>query len=171
MNPDLTANIRTNIMDFRGFDSSRILKLRGGIPRAIGDFPESLSQAILVGIMLVGRFSVVRDIAARPESVPGAGARKQKQTKTRNKNLVSSKQLKNNIKKRFHPVKRLLAPICHITPSKNRERSQVVVMRVTSTLFHTHHICWGQNHYNVKADYECIPGILAQHNIKDCSMI
>ena len=32
---------------------------RGGIPRPIGYFPESLSQAILVGIMLVGRLGVV----------------------------------------------------------------------------------------------------------------
>ena len=39
-------------------DSSIILILRGGIPRPIGDFPEILSQAILVGIMLVGRLGV-----------------------------------------------------------------------------------------------------------------
>ena len=32
--------------------------LRGGIPRPIGNFPESSSQAILVGIMLVGRSGV-----------------------------------------------------------------------------------------------------------------
>ena len=57
LTPD-TANLRTKIMDFRGFDSSRILMLRGGIPRPIGDFPESLSQAILVGIILVGRLGV-----------------------------------------------------------------------------------------------------------------
>ena len=37
------------ILGFRGFDSSIILILRGGIPRPIGDFPESLSQAMLVG--------------------------------------------------------------------------------------------------------------------------
>ena len=49
-----TANPHTNIMDFRGFDSSIILNLRGGIPGPIGCFLESLSQAILVGIMLVG---------------------------------------------------------------------------------------------------------------------
>ena len=48
-----TANLRTEIMDFRGFDSSRILMLRVGIPRPIGDFPESLSQAILVGVGVV----------------------------------------------------------------------------------------------------------------------
>ena len=53
-----TANLRTNIMDFRGFDSSIILIVRGGIPRPIGDSPESLSQAILEGIMLVGRLGV-----------------------------------------------------------------------------------------------------------------
>ena len=53
-----TANHRTNIMDFRGSDSSIILSLRGGIPMPIGDFPESLSQAMLVGVMLVGRWGV-----------------------------------------------------------------------------------------------------------------
>ena len=52
------ANLRTNIMDFRGVDSSIILILRGGIPRPIGNFPEHLSQAILVGIMLVGRLGM-----------------------------------------------------------------------------------------------------------------
>ena len=54
-----TATLRTNIMDFRGFDSSIIFILRGGIPRPIGDSPESLSQAILVGVMLVGRLGVI----------------------------------------------------------------------------------------------------------------
>ena len=52
------ANLRTNIMDFRGFDSSIILIIVGGILMSIGDFPESLSQAILAGIMLVGRLGV-----------------------------------------------------------------------------------------------------------------
>ena len=52
--PD-TANLRTKILDFGGFDSSRIFSLRVGILMSIGDFPESLSQAILVGIILVGR--------------------------------------------------------------------------------------------------------------------
>ena len=53
-----TANLRGNITDFRGFDSSIILILRGGIPRPIGDFQESLSQAILVGTILTGRLGV-----------------------------------------------------------------------------------------------------------------
>ena len=52
------ANLRTKILDVRGFDSSIFLISRGGIPRPTGDFPESLSQAILVGIMLVGRLGV-----------------------------------------------------------------------------------------------------------------
>ena len=54
----VTANLRTNIMGFRGVDSSIILILRGGIPRPIGNFSESLSQSILVGIILVGRLGV-----------------------------------------------------------------------------------------------------------------
>ena len=45
-----TANLRTKILDSRGFDSSVILRLRGGIPRPIRDFPEDLSQGISVRI-------------------------------------------------------------------------------------------------------------------------
>ena len=54
----VTANLHQNIMGFRGFASSRISILRDAIPRPIGNFPESLIQAILVGIMLVGRVGV-----------------------------------------------------------------------------------------------------------------
>ena len=50
-----THNLPTNTVDFRGFDSSIILILRGGILMSTGDFPESLNQAMLVGTMLVGR--------------------------------------------------------------------------------------------------------------------
>ena len=53
-------NLPTNIVGFRGFDSSIILFVRGGILMSIGDFPESLSQAMLAGLMLVGRLGVVR---------------------------------------------------------------------------------------------------------------
>ena len=53
-----TPNPPTYFGDFRGLDSSIILNLRGGIPRPIEDFPEGLSQAMLVGIMLVGRLGV-----------------------------------------------------------------------------------------------------------------
>ena len=41
-----TANPRTKIMDSRGFDSSIILTLRGGIIMSIRDFPESLSSNV-----------------------------------------------------------------------------------------------------------------------------
>ena len=41
-----TANLRTNIMDFTGFDSSIILILSGGILMSTGDFQENSSQAI-----------------------------------------------------------------------------------------------------------------------------
>ena len=58
------TNLRTNIIDSGGFDSSIVLILRGGISRPIGNFPESLSQAVLVGIMLVGR------LGERPYSRP-----------------------------------------------------------------------------------------------------
>ena len=43
------GNLRTIIMD-----------VRGGIPRPMGNFPESLCQQILVGIILVGRLGVRR---------------------------------------------------------------------------------------------------------------
>ena len=49
--PQRTANLRTEILDFRESGSSRILILRGGIPRPIGNFPESLRQAILAEII------------------------------------------------------------------------------------------------------------------------
>ena len=55
-----TANLRTKIIDFRRFDSSIILILRGGIPRPIGNLLESLSQAILAGRVLVGRLGMRR---------------------------------------------------------------------------------------------------------------
>ena len=42
-----TANLRTKILDLRGFDSSTILILRGGIPRPVENSPESLSEHIL----------------------------------------------------------------------------------------------------------------------------
>ena len=54
----VTANLRKNILDFRGFGSSIILNSRGGHFRSIGNFPESLSQRILAGIILVGRLDV-----------------------------------------------------------------------------------------------------------------
>ena len=55
------ANLHTKILDFGGFDSSRVLILRRGILMSIGISPESLSQAILVGIILVGKSGVILD--------------------------------------------------------------------------------------------------------------
>ena len=62
-----TANLRTKILDSTGFDSSIILIIRGGILMSIGDFPESVSRAILIGIMLVGRLAV-------PSASPSSGS-------------------------------------------------------------------------------------------------
>ena len=64
-----TANLPTNIVVFRGFDSSTILIERGEIRMYIGDFPESLSQAMLVGTMLVGRLGVLSLYITRSCSV------------------------------------------------------------------------------------------------------
>ena len=50
------ANLRTKILDFRGFDSSIILIIRGGSLMSIGSSPEVLSQRILVEVIVVGRW-------------------------------------------------------------------------------------------------------------------
>ena len=55
----ITANLPTNIVDFKRLDSSIILISRDGIIMSIGDFPESLSRAILVGTILVGGLGVI----------------------------------------------------------------------------------------------------------------
>ena len=52
------ANLRTRILDFRGLYSSIILISRRGILMSIGISPESLSQAFLVGRILVARLGV-----------------------------------------------------------------------------------------------------------------
>ena len=53
----LAANLRTETLDFRGSDPSRILILRGGILRSLADFPDIVSQRILVWRILVGRLT------------------------------------------------------------------------------------------------------------------
>ena len=53
------ANLRTKILDFRGFDPSIILMLRCGILMSTGNFLEISSQQILVDIILVGRLVVL----------------------------------------------------------------------------------------------------------------
>ena len=76
-----TANLRTKILDFRGFDSFRISILRDGFLVTKGNCHclESLSQSILAGIILVGRLGVpgwsdtaarrARDRCARPTAL------------------------------------------------------------------------------------------------------
>ena len=63
---DDTPNLPTNIVDIRGFDSSMMLNLRGGILMSVGDFPESLSQAMLVGC------NVSREIGCKTPAGPTA---------------------------------------------------------------------------------------------------
>ena len=63
-----TPHLPTNIVDFRGLDSSIILISRGGILMSIGNLEEGLGQAMLVGTMLVGRLGVP---ASRPPPFRG----------------------------------------------------------------------------------------------------
>ena len=67
----ITASLHTKILDFRGFDSSIILSLRGGVLTSIGSFLESLSRAILAGMILVGRLGVQRAIAEHFDTANG----------------------------------------------------------------------------------------------------
>ena len=67
-------NLPTNIVDFRGFFSSIILCLRGGVLMSTGDFPESLSRAMLVGTMLVGGLGVRPPVGGQSvRATPAAG--------------------------------------------------------------------------------------------------
>ena len=54
------ADLRTRILDFGGFDSSISFISRSGIPRLEGNFLESMSRAILAGIISAGRLGVAR---------------------------------------------------------------------------------------------------------------
>ena len=65
----LTANLHTEILDFRGFDSNRIIILRRGILMTIGNFPESLSQRILAGLILEWRLDVPRRVLTPADRV------------------------------------------------------------------------------------------------------
>ena len=53
-----TASLRIRILDFIWLDSGIMLMLRGGIPRPMNNFLESLSQQILVLRFLVWRLAV-----------------------------------------------------------------------------------------------------------------
>ena len=58
MQLNCTANLRTKILDFRGFDLSRVLILWGGILMYVANFSWFLSQQTLAGIISVGRLGV-----------------------------------------------------------------------------------------------------------------
>ena len=62
------ANLRTKILDFRGFDTSIILILRGGVLVCIGGFPEIVSQRILAGMILAGGLGALHAEAATAAS-------------------------------------------------------------------------------------------------------
>ena len=74
-----TANLRTKILHFRGFDSSAILGLWCGIFMSIGNVPDTSSQPVLLWIILVGNLS--REIGRTRwqrfwrRSAPGAAER------------------------------------------------------------------------------------------------
>ena len=52
-----TANLRTKILDFRGFDSSRIL-IEGEEFPGPGEFPGKFESSNLIGVILVGRLGL-----------------------------------------------------------------------------------------------------------------
>ena len=58
----ITPSPPTKSLDFRGFDSSRLLILTGGNyhnkSNLIGSLPESLTQGLLVGKLLIGGLGV-----------------------------------------------------------------------------------------------------------------
>ena len=86
-----TANLRTKIPDFRGFDSSMILTSRGGILTSIGCIPEMLSREILLGTILVGRFGRTSCRAARQQRLrarPGDLAQVRQTTKPQLNNYI-----------------------------------------------------------------------------------
>ena len=69
-----TANLRSKILDFRGFYISIILILRAGILMSVGNCLDFWSQAILVGIVLVGRLGLQAWILPRHPGDPWGAA-------------------------------------------------------------------------------------------------
>ena len=61
-----TANLHTEILDFRGFDSCISLMLRDEVIMPKGNLLEILSQRIVVGIQLVGRLGVASSRCSCP---------------------------------------------------------------------------------------------------------
>ena len=126
----LTANLRTStkFMDFRGFYTSIILTLRGGIPRPIGNSLESLSHAILVGIILVGIILVGiilvgrlgvgdHDPGLRRSLKDGAAILQMKTPRTRHWGSGSPSHVESHQKSRLGI---LLGGVCFRTPDSSR---------------------------------------------------
>ena len=67
-----TANLCTKILDFRGFNSSIVLILRGGTPRPVGNFSEILSRNLSREI-LSGEIGRSKSIAARHSANSSVG--------------------------------------------------------------------------------------------------
>ena len=65
----ITPGSPTNIVDFIWFYSSIVLIVWRGTLMSIGDFPESLSQAMLVGVMLVGGFGILLLLLLNPTTL------------------------------------------------------------------------------------------------------
>ena len=71
-----TANLRTKIPDFRGFDASRILILRGGVLMPIGDFP-------YIWVNESSRDNLSREIGRRGREGKGGGVATRGQERSR----------------------------------------------------------------------------------------
>ena len=82
-----TPNLPTNIVDFKGFDSSTILNVRGEMPRPVGDLPEGFESSN------VSRDDVSREIGRTntgadgcpPEEAGRTWIKKNKNNKEHNK--------------------------------------------------------------------------------------
>ena len=79
--------LSTKILDVRGFDSSKILRLRGGLLMSTGTSPEMLSRRILAGIILAGRWGAVLPADVRRCYAASAQARERASARARENNV------------------------------------------------------------------------------------
>ena len=90
----VAPNLPTNMVDFRGFDSSKILT--GGILMSIGKFLESLRQAMSVGCNVsreTGRVCFSVGVKARSASARNTRARRHTRTKQANPRTIKRPRL------------------------------------------------------------------------------
>ena len=85
-----TANRRTKTLDFRGFDSSRILSLRGEFPRPIGECPGKFGSTNLT------RDNLIREIG-RTQLYPGRMGQGRAQDNNKNNNNNNNNTIDINI--------------------------------------------------------------------------